>query len=130
MVFYLKANRNNSYVIPNLKHWLDAVMLYEDSIAYILCDNPGLKDRIVNELDIDYERVSFIESDRDNEEMNSVLRSFCRVNRWYKVGQAHLKTHWHAVEQGYPFFWKQRLYLPLPYSHSSHCPSFELYDMQ
>lgn len=105
MVFYLKVNRNNNYVIPNLKHWLDACMLYDNSIIYILCDNDNLKKKIEQELVIDYNRVSFLESDRDCSEMNEVLHQICAVNKWVKVGQAHLKTHWHADEQGHDFFW-------------------------
>lgn len=105
MVFYLKANRNNSYVIPNLKHWLDAVMLYEGSITYILCDNLELKQRIMNGLALDSKRVEFLESDRNCSEINNVLTSICRNNKWVKVGQAHLKTYWHAQERQYPYFW-------------------------
>ncbi len=105
MVFYLKVNRNNSYVLPNLKHWLDAVMMYEGSYAYILCDNSELKSRILSELKIDNARMSFLESDRNNDEINRVLNNICRVNKWVKVGQAHLKTHWHADESKYDSFW-------------------------
>lgn len=105
MIFYLKVNRNNSYVIPNLKHWLDAVMLYEGGFAYILCDNPELKQRIMKELTLNPERTEFLESDRNCCEINGILDNICGGNKWVKVGQAHLKTHWHACEKQYPYFW-------------------------
>lgn len=103
--FYLKVNRDNSYVISNLKHWLDAVMLYEGGFAYILCDNPTLKQRILNTLTLEAERTEFLESDRNCGEINEILTSICGDNKWFKVGQAHLKTHWHACEKQYPYFW-------------------------
>lgn len=92
-------------MIPNLKHWIDAVMLYEGGFAYILCDNPELKQRIVSEIFLDAKRTEFLESDRSCNEINLILGSVCRINKWVKVGQAHLKTHWHASEKQYPFFW-------------------------
>ena len=105
MIFYLKANRNNSYVIPNLKHWLDAVMMYENGFAYILCDNPKLKERIMDGIPLDSNRVAFLESERNNEEINFVLENICKVDKWKRVGQAHLTTHWHAKSIGCQYFW-------------------------
>lgn len=105
MVFYLKVNRGNGYVIPNLKHWLDATMLYEDAIVYILCDNPELKERIRLKISVEEGRVSFLESERNDQTMNEILREVCITNQWIRIGQAHLTTHWNADAHGYQFFW-------------------------
>ena len=105
MVFYLKVNRENSYVIPNLRHWLDAAMLYENSVIYILTDNIDLKNRISAEISIDTTRVFFIKSERNNADMNTILNDICVTEKWVRIGQAHLTTHWHANKNNYPFFW-------------------------
>ena len=103
MVFYLKVNRNNSYVLPNLKHWIKAAQACETPKIYILCDNSLLKENIIREIDLDGD-IELIESYRDNQEMNSVLDDIT-VGKWSKIGQAHLTTFWHAKENGYENFW-------------------------
>lgn len=105
MVFYLKINRNNSYVINNFKHWLAATMYYDNSIVYVVCDNPELKNLVEKTIIIDSDRVEFIESDRDRADMNHILKNICSCTKWTRVGQAHLKTHWHADEHEYKRFW-------------------------
>lgn len=105
MVFYLKVNRDNSYVIPNLKHWLDAALWREDSLVYILCDNEALLDKILKEISLDIDRVSFLTSDRSNDDINEILNNVCGTEKWRKVGQAHLTTHFHADANKYDFFW-------------------------
>ena len=105
MVFYLKINRNNSYVITNFKHWLATTMYYENSMVYVVCDNPELKDKISKTVQLDFDRVEFVESDRNQEDMNYILNKICSSTKWIRVGQAHLKTHWHADENGYKRFW-------------------------
>ncbi len=104
MVFYLKANRDNSYVIPNLKHWIEAVTVNDNNYAYILCDNPILKEKIVKEIVLS-EKVSFLESYRENNDINKILENICGISKWKKVGQAHLTTHWHATNKKYKYFW-------------------------
>lgn len=103
MVFYLKVNRNNSYVLPNLKHWIKIAQLSEHTKIYILCDNLILKEKILQGISITSD-IEFIESYRDNEEMNAVLDDIT-VGKWAKIGQAHLTTFWHAKENGIDKFW-------------------------
>ena len=105
MVFYLKINRDNNYSITNFIHWLKATMLYEGAIAYVICDNPKLQERIESQYDIDNSRVVIIESERNNPRMNKVLDEICCCTKWIRVGQAHLTAHWHAKMNGYANFW-------------------------
>ena len=81
MVFYLKANRNNSYVIPNLKHWIDACRMYENSLIFILCDNETLKERICREILIEDSNITFLESMRDCCEINTILENVCTISK-------------------------------------------------
>jgi hypothetical protein len=102
--FYLKVNRNNSYTIPNLKHWIDAASLVKNADIFILCDNEELKEKIESSINYDKNRVAFLESDRQCKAINFILENVC-TEKWMKVGQAHLTTHWHANKNQYSSFW-------------------------
>lgn len=104
MVFYLKVNRTNSYVLPNLMHWVETARFYPNADIYIVCDNPELKQTILEQVDFKAENIQMIESIRDNKEMNDTLSKIA-VGKWEKIGQAHLTTFWHAKERNTGAFW-------------------------
>ncbi len=104
MVYYLKVNRENTYVIPNLRHWIDTALLDEDAIIYILCDNKDLERKIVEEIKIDNGRVFFLESAFSSKELDLIL-SEVTMGNWKRIGCAHLTTFLHARDNGYKKFW-------------------------
>lgn len=103
MIFYLKVNREKSYVIPNIRHWLDSILVNENRV-YLVCDNDHLIDEIKRTLVPIYGDLDFIRSINDSEDIEQILDSIS-LGVWKKIGRAHLTTFYHARENKYEAFW-------------------------
>ena len=61
--------------IRNLKRWLEIVRMYNNPVAYILCDNELLKDRVINVCNLSSVRVEFLKSDYSNSKLTVIVNS-------------------------------------------------------
>lgn len=105
-VFYLKVNRNEGYTIRNLRQWLNIVKSYGNRVIYyIICDNPILKRKILDEFSEEYPKIeNVILGSIINEESSYVINNVTD-ERWEKAGYAHITTFLHARDNGYEHFW-------------------------
>ena len=106
MVFYLKINRENEYVVSNLRHWMDALEAGYDEAnkIYVLCDNAGLRKKVKASLYHYKTPIHFIESRVDSKELNEIIPAITN-HQWENAGYAHATTFLHARENGFSEFW-------------------------
>jgi hypothetical protein len=104
--FYLKINRNEGYTIRNLRHWLEIVREFGDSVDYyIICDNQELKNKVVDEISGEFPEIQekFFGS-IITEETSYIIKKVTN-ERWEMAGFAHISTFIHARDNGYDKFW-------------------------
>lgn len=104
MIFYLKVNRNERYTFRNLQNWLDGISCYESSKVFIMCDNAVVKEEIQKNVNFNSIDVKFIESDRNDAEMQELVTRIAQ-KLWHNAAYAHLSTFLHARKNHYNYFW-------------------------
>ena len=103
MVFYLKINREKSYVLPNLMHWIDSIKQRNDSHIFIICDNEELR-RKVKRIIVEQSDIEIISSRFESELLTEILGRVT-LGKWEKVGCAHLTTFLHSYENNIESYW-------------------------
>lgn len=103
-VFYLKVNQDEEFTYRNLQHWVDILALIPEAEAFIVCDNPSVKENIFNKIYFLDTRVSVIQSSRITENIEALLLNVC-MPEWRRAGLAHMTTFMHAKEHQYENFW-------------------------
>jgi len=103
-VFYLKVNRDENYTYRNLQHWIDIVGVFQDSVAYIICDKKEVREKIYQKVTFTNTKVIIMESCPLNDELESIILNTC-MSGWRNAGLSHLTTFVHAKEHDFKEFW-------------------------
>ena len=103
MHYYLKVNRNEGYMVRNLKHWIDAIKLDRGASFRILCDNSDVKERILNNM-AGIGQELFMQSDRLDRDIVDITKNNTSDD-WKYASYSHLTTFKDALEHGYESFW-------------------------
>lgn len=104
--FYLKVNRNEGYMIRNLRHWLETVKKFGEGRDYfILCDSQFLKNKIIQEFSNAYPGIEDTIIECINNDESSWIIQKVTNERWKMAGYAHISTFIHARNNGYDKFW-------------------------
>ena len=104
MFFYLKVNRMDEFVFKNVQHWIDCIALLPDSVIYIICDKPELRQSITNRVDSKNKEIEFLSSCYDAEVLQYIISNITDAV-WRKAGYAHATTFWHAKQNNIEKFW-------------------------
>lgn len=103
MFYYLKVNRNEGYMIRNLKHWLE-IISYDNSAEYvILCDKDEVKSKILDRIE-DINPECFITSNRTAPELVEITKNNTS-DFWNNASYSHLTTFYDAKERDLSDFW-------------------------
>ena len=103
MFYYLKVNRNEGYMIRNLKHWLEIISYDEDAEYLILCDKEEVKNRIIDRIE-GIDEKSFIRSNRSTSELVEITRNNTS-DFWNNAAYSHLTTFYDARKRQLSDFW-------------------------
>lgn len=101
-IFYLKVNRNESYSIRCLQHWIDIINEYRADF-YIICDNQDLKQRILKQVRFRDKNIKFLKSIKNNKTKKIV--SNIATSLWKNATFAHLTPFYHSRINNITKFW-------------------------
>ena len=102
-VFYLKFNQNERVLHQCANIWLEIISEMENPYVCFIVDKDNIIERLKAEVNFRGVPHEFIKSQRDSNELQSVVRVLSPM--WHNAGYAHLTTFWHAREHGYKNFW-------------------------
>ena len=103
MFYYLKVNRNEGYMVRNLKHWIESIQCDKNVEYLILCDNQEVKNKILLQIEAVKEE-NFISSDRTNVEIVEITKNNTS-DFWNNASYSHLTTFLDAKKRGLTEFW-------------------------
>lgn len=101
-IFYLKVNRNIEDTILCLQRWIDIINDFNADF-YILCDNEGLKDRILKNVTFYSPDIKFIKSKRNV--FQKILNCQKIASNWVNAACAHLSVFEHANSINASKYW-------------------------
>lgn len=104
--FYLKINRIEGYTIRNLRHWLEIIQKFNNTVDYyIICDNQILKDKVIDNLSDTFPQIKETMMESIIDEETDYVIGKVTDERWKMAGFAHISTFIHARDNGYDRFW-------------------------
>ena len=102
LVFYLKVNsRTYNVSLPCLQSWLNIVNEMKGDF-YLLCDDDGLEQRILENIVFETSEIKVIHSNRSK--FKKQIKNICSP-RWVNAAYAHISVYLHAQKHGIREFW-------------------------
>lgn len=107
MVFYLKVNKSDSYMLSNIEKWISTITdFFSTPQIFIICDKEDLVEKISHlSIVIQNQHITFINSLRNNTIINKIAKHASSSLQWFNAACAHLTPLFHAFQNNFDNFW-------------------------